>query len=144
MTHTPDNAPAPLIIEAHSDTYTGAPFLTLIEHRHGTALAIVDNLDGDDLHVYLLDMCDPEGVDVQTLMTVATEWYAGAKMYPLSIEFSKRNLTAEVCAIYRTLNVGSITRIVGPVATYPYRSHTTIKHRRRRVSVSKSMYHAPD
>lgn len=123
----------PLIVEPHPKEYTGFPFITLIQYRKQPMLVIVDNADDDTVKAYVLDMCGPERVDEETVISVAAEWYANSRGdYPISVEFSRRGMTPVTSKIYRALSIEFVSRIIGPVPKYPMGSVKSIKRRRRK------------
>lgn len=131
---TPRKAQVPLIVESHPKDYSGFPFITLIQYRKQPMLAIVDNADNDILRVFVLDMCGPERVDEETIISVAAEWYATNRVnFPISIEFSRRGMTAMTTRIYRSLPVEFVSRVIGPVPKYPMGNVKSIKRRRRKM-----------
>lgn len=124
----------PLVIEPHPHDYVGLPFLTLIQYRKSPMLAIIDNIDVDTIRAYVLDMCGPEGVDEELIITAAAAWYATNRhSIPLSVEFSRNGLTPLATKIYRVLNVEFVSRIIGPVPKFPMDSVKSVKRRRRRL-----------
>ena len=85
----------PLIIEEHPEDYDGYPFITLIQYTNDQEIiTIVDNSNDKSISAFVIDLCAQEKVDEKILITIASEWYySNAKnQYPLSIEFSRRNL----------------------------------------------------
>ena len=139
-------AAAPLIMEPHPIDYAGLPFLTLIQYRKQPMLAVVDNADDETVKAYVLDLCGPEEVSEELILSVVAEWYNSADKVPLSIEFSRRGLTSIASKIYRSVNIEFISRIIGPVPIYPMSEVKSIKRRRRR-AISSSVevtYHVTD
>lgn len=125
--------PTPLIVEPHPQEYSGYPFITLVQYRRQPMLVIVDNATPDLVHAFVLDLCGPEGVDEQMVISIALEWHLNsASQYPVSIEFSRAGLTREVSKIYRSLNVEFISRVIGPVPLYDMVSVKSVKKRRRK------------
>lgn len=123
----------PLIIEAYPKDYSGYPFITLIQYRKQHMLTIVDNVFENIIKAYVLDLCSPEGVDEETIILIATEWYKNSKnLFPLSIEFSRRGMTAQTSKIYREFNTEFISRIIGPVPKFPISEIKSSKKRRRK------------
>lgn len=123
----------PLIIEAYPKDYSGYPFITLIQYRKQHMLTIVDNIFENIIKAYVLDLCNPEGVDEETIILIATEWYKNSKsLFPLSIEFSRRGMTAQTSKIYREFNTEFISRIIGPVPKFPINEIKSSKRRRRK------------
>lgn len=123
----------PLIVEPHPKDYSGFPFITLIQYRKAPMLVIVDNADDSSIKAYVLDLCGPERVDEEMLISVAAEWYqTNRTKYPLSIEFSRRGLTPVTSKIFRALNIEFVSRVIGPVAKFPMDTVKSVKRRRRK------------
>lgn len=123
----------PFLIQSHPLDYDGYPFITLVLHKHQHVITIVDNVDLANIKAYVLDLCGPENVDEEMIITVASEWYETSReRYPLSIEFSKRGLSNDTYKIYKTYNNDSITRIVGPLYVYPMDNVIKVRRRKRR------------
>ena len=96
-------------------------------------LAIVDNADNSVMRVFVLDLCGPEDVSEEMLISIAAEWYENSKSnYPISIEFSRRGIVSSTSKIYRALNVEFISRVIGPVPKYPMSDIKSVKRRRRK------------
>ena len=128
----PANA-VPLIIENHPEDYDGYPFITLIQQHATHVLTIVDDVDEKRLRAFVLDLCGPSGVNEEQVINVAAEWYQSAReRYPLSIEFSKRNLAQQMAPVFRTFNIDFITRIIGPVPKFSMNTSPSVRRRRRK------------
>lgn len=124
---------APLIVEPHPKEYTGYPFITLIMYRKQHMLAVVDNMDGDNIHAYVLDACGAEGINEEQLIATIADWYENNRFeYPVSVEFSRLGITAQTSRIYRTLNAEYVSRVIGPVSKFPMSTVKNIKRRRRK------------
>jgi len=127
--------PSPLIVEDHPAAYleTGYPFITLIQHRDQHLLSIVDNADEKTIKAFVLDLCGPERVDEEKVISVASTWYYVHKQrYPLSIEFSRLGMTPQTSKIYRTYNTEFVTRVIGPLPKYEMQEVSNIRRRRRK------------
>ena len=130
---TKSTSAAPLIIEDHPLDYDGYPFITLIQQHTSHVLAIVDDVDDKRLRAFVLDLCGPAGVDEEQIIEVAAEWYEqSSTQYPLSIEFSKRNIAGPMSALLRSFNVDFITRVIGPMPRFTMDANTTVRRRRRK------------
>ena len=126
-------ASIPLIVEPHPRDYSGFPFITLIQYRKSPMLVIVDNADDESIRAYVLDLCGPEHVDEEAVIHAAAEWYATNRpSYPISVEFSRRGMTAMTSKVYRALSVEFVSRVIGPVPMYPMGAVKSIKRRRRK------------
>ena len=123
----------PLIIESHPKEYTGFPFITLIQYRKSPMLVIVDNVDSTTIKTFVLDLCGPEEIDEEALLTVAAQWHTNDKHnFPVSVAFSRGGLTMQTTRIYRVLNLEFVSRVIGPAPKYPIDDIKSIKRRRRR------------
>lgn len=138
----------PLIIEAHPDNYTGLPFITLVQYRREPMLVIVDNADESNIKAYILDLCGPERVNEEAIITAASEWYDDQDAnYPVSVAFSRLGMTHITSKIYRALNIEFVSRVIGPVPKYPMNTVKSIRKRRRKPipqSIINEMPSLPD
>lgn len=125
--------PVPLIVEPHPADYDGYPFITLIQYRKQHVLTLVDNADDDTIKHFVLDLCGPTRVNEERLIEVATNWWENSKdKYPISVEFSKLGMTAEVGAIYRKFPIEYVTRIIGPLPRFDMGENANVKRRKRK------------
>jgi len=122
----------PLIIEDHPDDYDGPPFITLIRYNHINHLVIVDDQDSKKAKVYVLDFCGPERIDEQKILAVATQWYEEGANHPISVEFSRREMTRELSPIYRTFNKNFIMRVIGPFPDHEMRAIQSIRKKKKK------------
>ena len=123
----------PLIIESHPDDYDGYPFITLLQYRDKHNLTIIDNATNKEIYAYVLDLCTPVGLDEKEVVEVAAEWHdASSQKYPLSIEFSKRNISGRMSQIFRSYNIDFVTRIIGPLPKFNVTDVISTKKRRKR------------
>lgn len=123
----------PLIVEEHPDSYQGYPFITLIQYRKQFVLTIVDNSDEASIRGYVLDLCGPEQVNEELLLTVASEWYDSRKgAYPVSVEFSRKGIARETSKLYRTYSIEFVTRVIGPLPRFEMTEIQRVKRRKRR------------
>lgn len=127
------NGYVPLIVESHPEDYEGYPFITLVRHKKDLLLAIIDNASDMEINMYVLDLCGPENVDEEQVITVAADWYENNKEnYPISVEFSKRGLTSTVGKIYKSYHTDFITRIIGPLPSFDMTEIHSIKRRKKK------------
>lgn len=127
------NNPLPLINEDHPDDYDGYPFITLIQHHDEHVLTIVDNINDKYIKAYVLDWCNPAGIDEQQLIEIAAEWYYNnSNRFPISFEFSRRGLTEQVSALYRHFAIGYVTRVIGPLPEFEMSTNKSIRRRKRK------------
>ncbi len=125
--------PLPLIIEGHPSDYDGYPFITLIEYRDKHLLGIVDNATDKIIRAYILDLCGPEAINEEFVISVASEWYEESKdRYPISFEFSKRGMSEPLKNIYKSFAIGFVTRIIGPLPKFEMSEVKSIKRRRKK------------
>lgn len=124
---------APLIVEDHPADYDGYPFITLIQQHTSHVLAIVDDVDDKRLRAFVLDLCGPSGVNEEQVIHVAAEWYDNSKdRYPLSIEFSKREMAEAMSPLLKSYNIDFITRVIGPMPRFTMHTNASIRRRRRK------------
>lgn len=123
----------PLIVEDHPENYQGYPFITLIQYRKQFVLTILDNSDETNIRGYVLDLCGPEQVNEELLLTVASEWYdSHRRQYPVSVEFSRKGIARETSKLYRTYSVEFVTRVIGPLPRFEMTEIQRVKRRKRR------------
>lgn len=125
-----------LIIESHPPTYSGYPFITLLQYPEYILLTIIDNYSDKCIRAYVLDQCSPNGIDENKFIEIVSDWWENKRdKYPLSIELSKLNMVSEVSKIYKTFNTGFMTRVIGPLPKYTMDDIHSIKRRRKKTSV---------
>ena len=124
---------APLIIEDHPQDYDGYPFITLIQQHASHVLTIVDNVDDKQIRAFVLDLCGPENINEERIIRVAAEWYEiSSELYPLSIEFSKRQMSSEISPLLRSFNIDFVTRVIGPMPRFAMNTNSSVRRRRRK------------
>ena len=107
-------------------------FLCLLEYRRENFLCIIDNLTPEIVGAYVLDYAEQEGIMVDRLLSLATEWfYSKSDDHPLSVEIAKLGLTDQLAPIYRTFDSTYVSRVVGH--SFSYEGMLKNKVRRRRV-----------
>ena len=125
--------PVPLIIEDHPLEYDGYPFITLVQYRKDYILTIIDNATDKLVRAFVLDLCVSSDVSEEHIIKIATDWYKdSSEDYPISVEFSKREMTEQTSKIYRTYATEYITRIIGPFPKFPMNTITSIRRRRKK------------
>jgi hypothetical protein len=123
-----------LIVEPHPETYNGYPFITLIEFKGEPFVTIIDNYHGKSIKTLVLDYCNAENVDEEMIITIAEQWYThSSSKYPVSFEFSKRDLTSQISPIYRTFNTEFISRVIGPVPVFNMDKVSKVQRRKRKI-----------
>lgn len=125
--------PIPLIREEHPDTYTGYPFITLIQYRKDNILTIIDNSDDKQIRAFVLDLCAPERVNEEHVIDIAAGWYKEANTrYPVSFEFSRLGVSGETGKLCRSFNIEFVTRVIGPLPRFDMGAAPVVKRRRRK------------
>jgi len=123
----------PLIAENHPPSFTGYKFITLIQYNEQCLLTIVDNVIDHEIKAYVLDLCGPSGVSEEMIINVAYEWYLTNKdKYPISIELSKRGLIDKASTIYKSINMDFVTRVIGPLFSFPVTKSSKVKRKRKK------------
>jgi hypothetical protein len=125
---------APLIVESHPSNYTGYDFVTLIQYNNNKSmLTIVDNSNTKSVGAYVLDLCNPEGIDEQWVLDHAIIWNSTYKhKYPLSIYFSINSISGDISKIYRKFNIDFISRVIGPLPFFDMKSSNKIIRRKKK------------
>lgn len=127
------NNSVPLIRENHPSDYNGYKFITLIQYNDTTLLSIVDNVQDGHIFAYILDYCNSSKIDENNLIQTANEWFETSKdYYPISIEFSKKNVAIEYSQIYRTFSTEYVTRVIGPLFIYDMSTIYKVKRRKKK------------
>lgn len=110
----------PLITEPHPEGYIGYPFITLIRYNDENTLNIIDNVVNKQIIGYVLDLCSPAGIDEHAVVAIAEEWFYSDRhtRYPLSVEFSRRELAGAMSPILRCYPTEFVTRVIGPLPEY--------------------------
>lgn len=128
-----DTAGVPLVVENHPKQYKGFPFITYIQFHNSDVLALIDNVHNKQIQCYVLDLCQPEEIDEAALIEVASRWYADhSHRVPLSVFMNQLGLDSSSNKIYRTYNIEFITRIVGPLFTYPINEVVVTRRKKRK------------
>ncbi len=125
-----------LIIEEVADA-GNLHMLSMLEHRRNRYLVIVDNILEDELHAYVLDYAQQEGIDLNTFIKIAEGWVASGANHPLSFELSKLGYSSITQPIYKTFALAHVTRLVGRGFSIDLK--TPIRIKRRRVPVIQPM-----
>lgn len=122
-----------LVIEDHPEDYTGLPFITLVQYNKLQLLTIVDNADDNHIKAYVLDLCGPEFVPIQTVIELAAYWFEhDREKYPLSVCFSKNDMAETTSKIFRSFNVEYVTRVIGPITKFNMKSTKSVRKRKRK------------
>ena len=124
----------PLIVEPHPENYNGYQFVTLIRYNDENTINVVDNVINKSIYTYVLDLCGPEEVNEQDFIDITLDWYvSGAyKEHPLSIEMSKLGFSSVSNKILRIFPIDYVTRIIGPVISYPMAGYSKCRKRKKR------------
>lgn len=119
-----------LFVEFASDS--GSLFyLSVLEYRTQQFIGIVNNIDDNEVGMYVLDFAEPEKVDVRMLFSAITLWfYKSSASHPLSVEFSRLGLTPMADKIFRTFELAHVTRLVGNGFQYDVSAKPKVRRRR--------------
>lgn len=121
----------PLIIENHPPNYEGYPFITLIQYRQEHLLTIIDNVLTKEIRCFVLDLCNASNINEELIINIANHWFENnSKKYPLSFEFSKQNMIELISPIYKKFNINYISRVIGPLFTFPMNNSSKIKRKK--------------
>ena len=123
----------PLVVEQHPKDYDGYEFITLIRFNDESFLNIIDNVSKKYIYAYVLDLCGPEEFSEEQLIKVAYEWYySNGDRYPISVEFSKKNLIDESSKIFRAFPIDYVTRVIGPLPQFNMTGPIKVRKRKRK------------
>jgi hypothetical protein len=121
----------PLILERLLDGIN-LHILSVVEYKRKHFLCIVDDIKPTTVNAYVLDFAEQEGIDINTLMSLAIRWYYFfSDKFPISVMFAKEGLTHITQRIYRRFNKVNVGRIIG--APFAYNLHMQPKSKKRRV-----------
>jgi hypothetical protein len=122
--------PPPLVVEHLQDTMN-CQFLTLVEYKKIKYLCIVENVIDDEIHAYVLDQLEAEGIDQTWFMSIATRWfYQASDRYPLSFEFTKHGQGDVVKRALKTFNMNSASRVIGKLFVFKMNSKPKVRRRK--------------
>lgn len=122
----------PLIIEHFADT-SNLCFISLIEYKREQYLGIIDNITDSELNVFILSHAKSDVIEATDFLKFAIRWfYKSSGKYPLSFEFAKLGLSNRIEPIYKTFDLGYVSRIIGKPFIFD-NLNTTTKIKRRRV-----------
>lgn len=134
-----DTSGVPLVVENHPKQYKGFPFITYIQFHNSNVLALVDNVHNKQLQCFVLDFCQPEEIDEATLIEIASQWYADhSHRVPLSVYMNQIGVNGSTDKLYRTYNIEFITRIVGPLFTYPINEVVVTRRKKRKSPIPQA------
>lgn len=121
----------PLIVEYFADT-SNSCFISLIEYKRENYIGIIDNITDTELSAFILSHAKPEVLDVDEFLQFAVRWfYKSSKKYPLSFEFARLGLSKKIQPIYKTFDLGYVSRVIGqPFIFEDLNAGTKIKRRR--------------
>lgn len=86
---------------------------------------------GDEIHAYVLDQLDAEGIDQQWFMSVAIRWfYSASDRYPLSFEFAKLGASDVVQKVLKTFPVGAASRVIGKLFVFNMQGKPKVRRRK--------------
>ena len=121
----------PLIIEHYADT-SNLCFISLIEYKRENYLGIIDNITDTELNVFILNHAKSDTLPASDLIKFAIRWfYRSSDRYPLSFEFARLGLSSKIQKVYKTFDLGYVSRIIGkPFIFESLNSGTRIKRRR--------------
>jgi hypothetical protein len=129
----------PLIIESHPEDYKGYDFITLIRFNDENYLTIVDNVINKQIICYVLDLCAQAEINEEQVIDIANNWYANNRTnYPISIEFSKLELSGRLASLIRCFPIDYVTRVIGPLPEFEMGGATKVRKRKRK-SIPKNM-----
>ena len=95
----------PLVIENVKDR-ANLYYMSLIEYKRESYLAIIDNITTDEISAFILDFAHQEKVNMQNFLSIVNHWfYKSAHKHPLSFEIAKLGLTAQLSPLYKSFDI---------------------------------------
>ena len=125
----------PLIIEHFADT-SNLCFISLIEYKRENYLSVIDNITDTELNAFILSHAKPEVIEAEDFLRFAVRWfYKSSGKYPLSFEFARLGLSNKIQPLYKTFDLGYVSRVVGKPFIFDNLNASTKIKRRRVVQV---------
>ncbi len=125
----------PLIIEHFADT-SNLCFISLTEYKRENYLGVIDNITDTELNAFILSHAKPEVIEAEDFLRFAVRWfYKSSGKYPLSFEFARLGLSNKIQPLYKTFDLGYVSRVVGKPFIFDNLNASTKIKRRRVVQV---------
>lgn len=120
----------PLVVEDIKDL-ANLYYLSLIEYKRENYLVVIDNISDYEISAYVLDYAEQEGVDIKQFLSIVNHWfYKSANKYPLSFELARIGVLDRLSPIFRTFDIGFISRVIGHPFKFDLNTKTKIKRRK--------------
>lgn len=120
---------------SHPDTYTGLPYLAVIDFGKYQHTAVIDFVHEGLLHYVHLEALDFDSASA--FLVAVEEYYAtSAKQLPLSVFLNKHKYNHVAAAGWRSAEVETIKSVVGPVSSHWFHC-AKVKWRRMEVATGK-------
>ena len=122
----------PLTIEPYPENYNGPKFISVIRYNDENYVNIIDNIYNKQIIAYVLDFCNAANVNEQHIIDIANNWFETEKNYPISVEFSRLNISNETSKILRCFPLDYVSRVIGPLPEYNLDGPKKVKKRKRK------------
>ena len=135
-------AQLPFVVASHPPTYAGLEFLSAVQltNQHEPIVGIVDNVDGKILKLFVIDLCEQEGIDVEFLLHAVDDWYQNHRhAFPLSFYMSRLPIFADFTNPYKLVPVKNIIRIIGPVSIFVMDSVEKVRKKKHTPTASATV-----
>ncbi len=122
MKHIENIAQLPFVVANHPPSYAGLDFLTAVQllNSHEPVIGIVDNVDNKNLKLFMVDLCEQEGINVDLLLQVTNDWFINHRnQIPLSFYLSRHPHFSGLASLYRSIPLKNIIRVIGPIGIFP-------------------------
>jgi hypothetical protein len=124
----------PLISEDYPEDYTSYRFISLVQFNKENLLTVIENIDEQYLHCYVIDLCGPEEIDEKTFLEIANDWHENQDIkYPLSVHFTKMGVSAIFSRLLRKYPVEFVSRVIGPIPKFAMTGVSAVKRKKKRV-----------
>lgn len=122
MKHFENVAQLPFVVANHPPSYAGLDFLTAVQllNSHEPIIGIVDNVDDKNLKLFMMDLCEQEGINVDLLLQITNDWFTQHRhQIPLSFYLSRHQQFSGLGSLYRSIPIKNIIRVIGPIGIFP-------------------------
>jgi len=122
-----------LVPENYPYNYNGYRFVSLIKYNEKSQITIIDNVISNNIHAFVLDECQPLGLDETVLISYAEKWYQNdSTNIPFSIFLSKNNIGMEYYQSIKCFPLDYVSRVLGPLFMFNMGNPMKVKRKRKK------------
>lgn len=121
----------PLIIE-HYEALENLHLISVVEFNRQEYTCIIDNITHNEVKAFVLDKTVARDIiPIPELISEAIYWFYNASdKHQFSIQLAQKGMTHLIVPIYRSFNIGNVSRVVGKVFHYPELAKAKVKRKR--------------